>query len=129
LNASRTLAEKTACGSMSQGAQVRHVLPIIDLADAFDLVVGREEVVKGKPDPEIYLLISKRLGIAPEHCLVIEDSAAGLKAARAAGMSVLAVPTELSRDAVTAPGFLDPAQIIEDPRDLRAAVERALSSL
>ncbi len=126
--AARTLVEKVACGSMSQGAQVRHVLGIIGLSSAFDLVVGREEVVHGKPDPEIYTLIAARLGLPPSRCLAIEDSAAGLRAARAAGMTCLAVPTELSRAAVTAPGFIDPAMIVEDPRDLRAAVERVLAA-
>jgi beta-phosphoglucomutase-like phosphatase (HAD superfamily) len=50
-------------------------------------------VVRGKPAPEIYLLAAHRLSVPPERCLAIEDAPAGVAAARAAGMTVVAVRT------------------------------------
>jgi len=68
-------------------------------------VVGRyaalacgDEVEHGKPAPDIFLLAAARLGVAPAACLALEDSAAGCIAAVAAGMRVVAVPTELTHD-------------------------------
>lgn len=57
------------------------------------VVIGDDPMVKrGKPAPDIFLLAAERLGIAPESCLVFEDSPVGVEAARSAGMAVIAVP-------------------------------------
>ncbi len=60
----------------------------------FDLVVNGDdpEIKQGKPAPDIFLLAAQRLGVPPERCLVFEDAPSGMKAARAAGMSVIVVP-------------------------------------
>jgi beta-phosphoglucomutase-like phosphatase (HAD superfamily) len=55
-------------------------------------VVTGDEVQQGKPHPDIYLLAAKKLGISPEACLVIEDSLAGIAAAKGANMRVAAIP-------------------------------------
>lgn len=71
-----------------------------------DVFVTAEDVVSGKPDPEAYLRGAELLGVRPEACVVIEDAPSGIRAAKAAGMSVAAVstthdPAELSEaDAV-----------------------------
>ena len=58
-----------------------------------DVILGDDpEISQGKPAPDIFLLAAKRLGVAPENCLVFEDSLAGMKAAKVAGMSVVVVP-------------------------------------
>jgi beta-phosphoglucomutase-like phosphatase (HAD superfamily) len=62
--------------------------------DAFGATVSSEEVARGKPAPDVYLEAARRLGVAPERCVAIEDSANGLRAAAAAGMPVIAVPNE-----------------------------------
>jgi HAD superfamily hydrolase (TIGR01509 family) len=59
----------------------------------FPVVVTGSDVSRGKPDPEPYLLATRRLGVAPAGCLVLEDSITGVTAAEAAGCFVVAVPT------------------------------------
>ncbi|KRD31953.1 hydrolase [Lysobacter sp. Root916] len=58
----------------------------------FALVVGGDEVAHPKPAPDIYLLAAQRLSVAPERCLVLEDSPAGVRAALAAGMTPIHIP-------------------------------------
>ncbi|KAK9765723.1 DL-glycerol-3-phosphatase [Basidiobolus ranarum] len=58
-----------------------------------DILTGGDQVVRGKPDPEGYLMTAKKLGMAPEDCIVFEDSPAGVRAARAAGMNCVACST------------------------------------
>jgi HAD superfamily hydrolase (TIGR01509 family) len=60
--------------------------------DAFAATVSSEEVARGKPAPDVYEAAARELGVAPERCVAIEDSANGLRAAHAAGMAVIAVP-------------------------------------
>lgn len=57
------------------------------------VVVTADDVQRGKPDPEPFLLAARRLGVDPARCLVVEDAPAGLAAGRAAGMTTLAVTT------------------------------------
>ena len=59
--------------------------------EALQAVVTSEEMVRSKPDPCGYLLVAERLGVDPKHCVVFEDSIAGLQAARAADMRCVAV--------------------------------------
>ena len=62
------------------------------LADRFDCITTGDEVREGKPAPDIFWLAAQRLEIAPQHCLVLEDSEAGIAAACAAGMPCIMVP-------------------------------------
>jgi HAD superfamily hydrolase (TIGR01509 family) len=84
---------KLGLASSSRTAWVETALARLGLAGAFDAVVTGEMVVRGKPAPEIYLLAAHRLSVPPERCLAIEDAPAGVAAARAAGMTVVAVRT------------------------------------
>ena len=65
-----------------------------ELAGLFDAEVTGDEVAHGKPAPDIFLLASKRLDVASRHCVVFEDSPAGVAAALAANMRCLWIPTE-----------------------------------
>lgn len=73
-------------------------LRLLKLTDIFDLVLGEEHVVRGKPDPEIYLKSAEKLGVKPEECLVFEDSPAGVEAAKRAGMKVVGIMTTHSAE-------------------------------
>lgn len=68
------------------------VLRLSGFADAFRVTVSSEEVARGKPAPDVYRRCAARLGADPAACLALEDSTNGLRAAVAAGMTVIAVP-------------------------------------
>jgi HAD superfamily hydrolase (TIGR01509 family) len=68
------------------------VLDVSGLARYFRATVSSEEVARGKPAPDVFLEAARRLGIAPERCGVVEDSANGILAGRAAEMFVVAIP-------------------------------------
>ncbi len=73
------------------------VLKANGIADLFDVILTGEDIINGKPDPEVYLSAAGRLGISPEKCLVVEDLADGVRAGKAAGMTVLAIRDAHSR--------------------------------
>jgi len=62
------------------------------LLDTFDVVVGGDDVYRGKPDPDIYLAAADRLSVPPNQCLALEDSDNGVRSAHAAGMTVIHIP-------------------------------------
>ena len=68
------------------------VLQAVELHDAFETVVSGDEVARGKPAPDGFLMAARRLATDPERCLVVEDSRNGVLAGKAAGMTVAAVP-------------------------------------
>jgi HAD superfamily hydrolase (TIGR01509 family) len=70
----------------------------VELRDAFDVIITAADVVRGKPDPEPYLMAARRLSVAPNLCLVVEDSIPGIRAAKAAGSKCLALTTTFSRE-------------------------------
>jgi HAD superfamily hydrolase (TIGR01509 family) len=68
------------------------VLTRLDFKQRFAFVLTAEDIKRGKPDPEVFLLASERLGLAPSQVMVLEDSANGCRAAVAAGTFAVAVP-------------------------------------
>ena len=72
---------------------VRGTLERIGLAGLFPVVVTPEDVAHGKPAPDMFLLAAKKMGVPPEKCLVFEDAEPGIKAAAAAGMKCVHVPS------------------------------------
>ncbi|MCA9955345.1 MAG: HAD family phosphatase [Ardenticatenaceae bacterium] len=84
-----TLAVATAANQPN----IEYVLDGLNLRHYFATVVGAEDVAHGKPEPDLFLLVAERLNLAPETCLVFEDSLAGLEAAHRAGMQAVAVTT------------------------------------
>lgn len=72
-------------------------LTIVGLIDKFPLIVGAGEYARSKPAPDPFLLAAEKLGVAPEHCLVFEDTELGIQAATAAGMASVLVPGPIER--------------------------------
>lgn len=70
------------------------VLEKIGIQHCFEAVCSSEHEKKGKPHPDVYISISKKLGVEPENCIAIEDSITGIKAAKQAGMQVVALVME-----------------------------------
>jgi HAD superfamily hydrolase (TIGR01509 family) len=76
----------------SAGTRRAHgTLKDLGLSHYFDAIVTGDEVVIGKPDPAIYLLVAERLNETPENLLAVEDAVSGVKAARAAGMRCVGI--------------------------------------
>ena len=67
-------------------------LEMLKILDRFDTLVCAGDYQKGKPDPEPFLIAAQRLGIAPEDCLVFEDTDMGIQSATAAGMASVKIP-------------------------------------
>jgi len=70
-----------------------------ELQNYFTLVISSEDVLQGKPNPEVFTKTAQKLGVAPAECVVLEDSANGVLAAKAAGMQVICVPNQNYPDA------------------------------
>jgi HAD superfamily hydrolase (TIGR01509 family) len=78
-------------------------LVALNLLDRFATMVCAGDYVKSKPDPEAFLLAAARLGVAPEFCLVFEDTEMGIQAATAAGMASVKVPPPWEREKISLP--------------------------
>ncbi|MDG6095584.1 HAD family phosphatase [Acetobacter sp. AN02] len=81
-----------AIATSSSRYRAVHHLDLVGLGTRFDAVVTRDDVTRGKPDPEPYLTAAKKIGVAPEFCLALEDSHSGARAAHAAGIRVIVIP-------------------------------------
>jgi HAD superfamily hydrolase (TIGR01509 family) len=93
-DAVRALARRWPLGLASSANReiIDLVLELSGFGDAFRVTVSSEEVERGKPAPDVYLEAARRLEVAPGECVAIEDSSSGLRAADAAGMTVIAAP-------------------------------------
>jgi beta-phosphoglucomutase len=84
---------KQAIATSAPRLNLEVVVGVLGIRDLFGALVSSEEVAAGKPDPDVFLEAAKRLDVAPEDCLVIEDAPAGVIAARRAGMRVVGLRT------------------------------------
>lgn len=126
LRQARENCQNVALATMSDRDRTRQILNVLGLDGVFDFVATREDVESGKPDPEIYLLVARELGVSPRECLVIEDSPSGVQAALHAGMAVIAVATPFSRDRLRKMKELDPRWLVEEPTALPRVVQQRL---
>jgi HAD superfamily hydrolase (TIGR01509 family) len=94
VEAVQALAERWPLGlaSSSNRELIDFVLEVSSLDRFFRATVSSEEVPRGKPAPDVYLEAARRLEVAPERCAAVEDSEAGIRSAKAAGMRVIAIP-------------------------------------
>jgi beta-phosphoglucomutase len=82
-----------AVATSARRSDAMELLGPLGLMEPFRAIVTVEDVARGKPDPEVYLLAAGRLGVPPEACLVFEDAIVGVQAALRAGMRAFGVAT------------------------------------
>ena len=80
---------RVALASSSRNADT--VIRLLKIESLFEAIVDGTMITHSKPDPEIFLLAARKLGVAPEFCLVFEDAEAGVEAALRAGMKCIGV--------------------------------------
>lgn len=88
----RTMKIRLAVATSSVSASARPFLDRHRLTNFFEVIITGDEIERGKPAPDIYLAAAKKLGVAANECLVIEDSLSGIAAAKAAKIRVAAIP-------------------------------------
>jgi beta-phosphoglucomutase family hydrolase len=89
---------KIALATSSRKSKMKLVLERTGLLPFFDVLVSGDEVINGKPAPDIFLMAAERLGVEPAGCLVVEDAVNGVLAAKRAGMQCLAITTTHAAD-------------------------------
>jgi HAD superfamily hydrolase (TIGR01509 family) len=103
----REVAVPLGLASNSPRFLVDDALATARLGDAFDTIVTSDDVEHSKPAPDIYLLACSRLGVEPADALALEDSASGVAAAKAAGLTCIAVPQFAETDVSAADRIVD----------------------
>ena len=89
----RAAGWRQAIASAAPRANVEAIVAALDIAPFFGAIVAAEDVQRGKPDPQVFLLAAERLGAPPARCVVVEDAPAGIEAAHRAGMRAIGVRT------------------------------------
>ncbi len=123
LKASRKAGFRLGLGTGSDRENIDFILDGLKIRRFFHAVVGARDVKRGKPHPETFLKAARRMGVRPEHCLVLEDSLLGEKSAKRAGMKVIAVTT-----AHKVAEFSSPALSIRDFSRITPGLVRELLS-
>lgn len=91
---------KMALGSSAPRGNIQLVTESLGISSYFQSIIAGGDVSEGKPSPQIFQLAAKKLRVKPENCIVIEDSVAGVTAAKRAGMHCLAVTTTHPRSSL-----------------------------
>lgn len=112
-----------AVGSASLRKNVLGALEGTGLARYMDAIISVEDVRAAKPAPDIFLAAAAALRVLPEHCLVLEDAAKGIEAAWRAGMPVLAIPNEWTKEA----DFSKATAVLPSLTEARVWIEAALN--
>ena len=96
---------RIALGSSSKNAPL--IIDRLGITEYFDVIIDGRHVSNSKPDPEVFLLAAQKMLIAPDSCIVFEDSAAGIKAAQSAGMLAVGIglPENLTDAEFVMPGM------------------------
>lgn len=94
LETGRQLKLPMAVASSATMPTIQLVMDTLKIRSYFHSLTSGDEVKHGKPAPDVFLLAAQRIGVEPEACLVIEDTLAGVSAAKSAGMRCIAIPCE-----------------------------------
>lgn len=114
LDAAEALGWPAAIGTGARRSHLDHHLGFAGVLDRFAEVVTASEVAHGKPEPDIYLEVARRLGVPPRECVVFEDSLPGYRAGVAAGMAVVVCPCAITRYSIFPPD----ARVVQSLRDV-----------
>ncbi|RZJ60144.1 MAG: beta-phosphoglucomutase family hydrolase [Hymenobacter sp.] len=109
LNAAREAGFKIGLGTGSVNATLSYTIDYLDLRRHFDVVVGNDDVQKGKPHAETFAVVAQKLGLDPAECVVFEDAILGEQAAYRAQMRCVGLSTTLE-----AKEFQAPLTVLED---------------
>ncbi len=113
-----------AIASGSYEEDIKKILKIHGLASYFSAIVGKDNIKKYKPHPQTYLKALEKIKVPPEKCIAIEDAEKGIKSAHGAGLKVILVRTEITRDIQ-----IDGADLeVSDINELRDLLYRVLSN-
>ena len=127
VEAVRGLAAEFRLGLVSGSPQVLIglLLQLLDLTDCFEVAMSADDVARGKPHPDPYLELARRLRVDPHDCAVVEDSGNGIRSGHAAGSRVIAIPRGLHQpDAET---LRLAAVVLPDIEALKPEVVRRIS--
>ncbi len=94
---------RQAIASAAPRANVEAIVEALGIAEFFGAIASAEDVQRGKPDPQVFLLAAERLGVPPARCVVLEDAPAGLEGGRRGGMRTVGIRsshTDLQADVV-----------------------------
>jgi HAD superfamily hydrolase (TIGR01509 family) len=105
---------------------VLHVTHSLGLETNIDIIVSGDDVKRGKPDPESYLLAKDKLEVLSGECLVLEDSVNGVKSAKSAGMNVIAIATPFTDAGLHADQIVEDCQIVHEPDELLETVRHTI---
>ena len=109
---------RTVVATMSHRNEAEKVIEAMGILEKLDVILTSDDIIQGKPHPEIYMKVKALLKMESMECLVIEDSVNGIKAGLGAGMHVFAVTNHLTRKQVHSANILDPYFVIDDSREL-----------
>ena len=87
---------RTAVASSSTLKVVEHNLTVAGVRDYFDAITTGDEVTRSKPDPDIFLLAARKIGVDPTRCVVFEDAFSGIRGAHAAGCKPVLIPDQVA---------------------------------
>jgi beta-phosphoglucomutase family hydrolase len=117
LNGASELGIKMAVATAASPANMAFILDGLDLRKYFGAIATAADVMRGKPDPEIFLLCAERLGVQPKFSIVFEDAFFGFEAAKRAGMKAIGLATVNSADEIMRTGSV--AEVHSDYSSMR----------
>lgn len=124
LRALRDAGFRLAVGSSAPPDNVHQAVDLLGCRELFQAIVTGADVVRGKPDPQVFLVAAERLGAAPRRCAVVEDAPAGVAAANAAGMTCIGLMSTGRTPADVAAAALAVASLDElSPQRIRKLIE------
>ena len=113
-----------ACATAGDGDNIAFAVAGLAMDGEFDALVGANDVARGKPEPDLFLLAAGRMGVLPHDCIVFEDAPLGIEGARRAGMHAVAVTSGEPASTLAAP-----AHVLADISDYRSLVPQHVIAL